>query len=69
MQGFEPFVIVSKSLVHWYDECFTGYIEDKVVQIQITHHVGSGYNESLQSLNPQEQQRKSHDRQLDQFSA
>ena len=39
-QGFEPYVVVSKRLVPWYDERFTGYLEDKVVHIQTMVHQG-----------------------------
>ncbi|KAL3135953.1 hypothetical protein ABBQ32_006997 [Trebouxia sp. C0010 RCD-2024] len=38
--GFEPYVLVSKRLVPWYDERFTGYLEDKVVHIQTMVHMG-----------------------------
>lgn len=40
MQGYEPYVLVSKSLVPWYDERFTGYLEDKVVHIQTMNSMG-----------------------------
>lgn len=40
VQGFEPYVLVSKRLVPWYDERFTGYLEDKVVHIQTMVHMG-----------------------------
>ena len=43
LQGFEPYVFVSKSLVPWYDERFTGYLEDKVVHIQTMVHMGFGF--------------------------
>ena len=43
MQGFEPYVLVSKKLVPWYDERFTGYLEDKVVHIQTMVHMGFSF--------------------------
>ena len=43
MQGFEPYVVVSKKLVPWYDERFTGYLEDKVVHIQTMVHMGFSF--------------------------
>ena len=43
MQGFEPYVLVSKKLVPWYDEQFTGYLEDKVVHIQTMVHMGFSF--------------------------
>lgn len=43
MQGFEPYVLVSKKLVPWYDERFTGYLEDKVVHIQTMLHMGFSF--------------------------
>ena len=43
MQGFEPYVLVSKDLVPWYDERFTGYLEDKVVHIQHMVHMGFSF--------------------------
>ncbi|DBB15299.1 hypothetical protein WJX82_003966 [Trebouxia sp. C0006] len=41
--GFEPYVLVSKALVPWYDERFTGYLEDKVVHIQHMVHMGFSF--------------------------
>ncbi|KAL3131403.1 hypothetical protein ABBQ38_007716 [Trebouxia sp. C0009 RCD-2024] len=41
--GFEPYVLVSKRLVPWYDERFTGYLEDKVVHIQTMVHMGFSF--------------------------
>lgn len=43
VQGFEPYVLVSKRLVPWYDERFTGYLEDKVVHIQTMVHMGFSF--------------------------
>ena len=43
MQGFELYVLVSKALVPWYDERFTGYLEDKVVHIQHMVHMGFSF--------------------------
>ena len=34
LQGYEPYVLVTKNLVPWYDERFTGYLEDKILHIQ-----------------------------------
>lgn len=34
MQGFEPYVLVSKTKVPWYDERFTGYLENKILHTQ-----------------------------------
>ena len=36
-------MLVSKSLVPWYDERFTGYLEDKVVHIQSMVHMGFSF--------------------------
>ena len=43
MQGYEPYVLVSKDLVPWYDERFTGYLEDKVVHIQTMVSMGFSF--------------------------
>ena len=43
VQGFEPYVLVSKKLVPWYDERFTGYLEDKVVHIQTMVNMGFSF--------------------------
>ena len=34
MQEYEPYVLVSKKLVPWYDERFTGYLQNKMVHVQ-----------------------------------
>ena len=36
-------MLVSKALVPWYDERFTGYLEDKVVHIQHMVHMGFSF--------------------------
>ena len=43
VQGYEPYVLVSKDLVPWYDERFTGYLEDKVVHIQTMVSMGFSF--------------------------
>lgn len=40
MQGFEPYVLVSKTKVPWYDERFTGYLENKILHTQTMVYSG-----------------------------
>ncbi len=38
MQGYEPYVLVSRHFVPWYDERFRGYGKDKIQHL--THLAG-----------------------------
>ncbi len=39
-EGYEPYVIVQRSMVPWYDERFKGYRKNKVVHLMHMHHLG-----------------------------
>lgn len=43
LQGFEPYVIVQRSMVPWYDERFKGYRKNKVVHLMHMHHLGMSF--------------------------
>lgn len=43
MQGFEPYVLVSKTKVPWYDERFTGYLGNKILHTQTMVYWGFGF--------------------------
>ena len=45
-RAFEPNVLVSRSLVHWYDKCFTGYCENDVAHPQTMCHMVSAFANS-----------------------
>lgn len=40
MQGFEPYVFVSKKHIPWFDERFSGYLENKLLFSEHLHHLG-----------------------------
>ncbi len=43
MQGFEPYVMVARRFVPWYDERFRGYRKNKVVHLLHMWEIGLQY--------------------------
>ena len=39
LQRFEPYVLVSKTKVPWYDERFTGYLQNKILHVRSMMHL------------------------------